>query len=613
MRLPTGASAQLLSAALGSGHSPATVRVQLLARAVRMGSLSATLFVPLMAWVGHFHASSTRVALWLLAGALISAIRFTLAGACLRAVDAGPLTDAQAALWRRRMLSGAALGGANGLAATLLLMPGIDHDGMALLTMLMVCWSTGPLSATHAVPEHATTFAAVFYPPLMLSWLVAPFPGGWAVAAVLVLLVASLLGQSRANGRTLSGALDLAEERSLLAREVSLQRAEVEANSNAKSMFIAAASHDLRQPVTSLKIVVEMLRDPRVETVPERRAALLARLDTSVNALDDLLTGILDLSRLDADVVTANLAPAALNSLFESLREAFSAQAGARGIDLQFAPTDLVLVTDRVMLSRMIRNLVDNALRYTTQGSVRIEAQRAPQGVLIRVVDTGPGIPADQHERVFEDFVQLHNPARDRSRGLGLGLAIVRRLCSRLGYQVALSSTPGMGTTFTITIPADRVTTQALLEAPTAEAVSSSLRGLRVLLVEDDPLVRDALALGLARLGAQVTPVSGVSALRTLLQEQRPTPPWDACVTDMRMEDESSGYQVIAALAGRLPRDRVVVLTGETRPDLVATMTAHGLRLVHKPATSAQVAAALRQALTATAGAASVADETAGF
>jgi DNA-binding NtrC family response regulator len=121
---------------------------------------------------------------------------------------------------------------------------------------------------------------------------------------------------------------------------------------------------------------------------------------------------------------------------------------------------------------------------------------------------------------------------------------------------------------------------------------------------------RDALALGLARLGAQVTPVSGVSALRTLLQEQRPTPPWDACVTDMRMEDESSGYQVIAALAGRLPRDRVVVLTGETRPDLVATMTAHGLRLVHKPATSAQVAAALRQALTATA---SVADETAGF
>ncbi|MBU6272711.1 MAG: hybrid sensor histidine kinase/response regulator [Betaproteobacteria bacterium] len=612
MRLPSGASAQLLSAALGSGRSPATVRVQLLARAVRMGSLSAALFVPLLAWVAHAHASPLRVALWLAAGALISVTRYGLAGACLRAVEAGPLTDEQAADWRRRLLLGAALGGANGLLATLLLMPGIDHDGMALLTMLLVCWSTGPLSATHAIPEHATTYATVFFPPVMLCWLASPFPGGWAVAAVLVLLVASLLGQSRANGRTLSGALDLAVERSQLAREVSQQRTAVEATSNAKSLFIAAASHDLRQPVTSLKIVVEMLRDPRVETAPERRAALLARLDTSVNALDDLLTGILDLSRLEADVVTANLAPTALDTLFEGLREAFAAQSSARGIELQFVPTDLVLVTDRVMLARMVRNLVDNALRYTPQGSVRVEAVRLPREVCIRVSDTGPGIPADQHARIFDDFIQLQNPARDRSRGLGLGLAIVRRLCARLGYQISLSSSPGQGTIFTIVIPADRIAARALIEPPAPEASSNSLRGLRVLLVEDDPLVRDALSLGLARLGAQVTPVPGVSALQTMLRDQRPAPAWDACVTDMRMEDESSGYQVIAALAGRLPRDRVVVLTGETRPDLVAAMTANGLRLVHKPATSAQVATALRQALAARQGAEADADETAG-
>ena len=599
MRLPSGASAQLLSAALASGRSPATVRVQLLARAGRLGNVSAVLFVPLLAWVAQGHASDTRLVLWLLAGALISAARFWLAGACLRAVEAGPLTDAQAAQWRNRLVASGALGGANGLLATLLLAPGIDPDGMALLTMLLVCWSTGPLSATHAVPEHATTYAAVFFPPMMLFWLASPFPGGWAVAAVLALLVASLLGQSRANGRTLSGALDLAVERSQLAREVSLQRTEVEAISNAKSLFIAAASHDLRQPVTSLKIVVEMLRDPRVETAPERRAALLARLDTSVNALDDLLTGILDLSRLEADVVAANLAPTALSALFEGLREAFLTQASARGIELQFAPTELVVVSDRVMLARMVRNLVDNALRYTTQGSVHVDAVRTPQGVSIRVIDTGLGIPADQHQRIFEDFVQLHNPARDRSRGLGLGLAIVRRLSARLGYQVTIASEPGHGTTFSILIPADRLAERALLEPSMPEAGSSSLRGLRVLLVEDDPLVRDALSLGLARLGAQVTPVSGVNPLRAMLQDHRTTPVWDACVTDMRMEDESSGYQVIAALAGRLPRDRVVVLTGETRPDLVAAMTANGLRLVHKPATSAQVAAALRQALAA--------------
>jgi len=412
-----------------------------------------------------------------------------------------------------------------------------------------------------------------------------------------------VLGITRKFSNTYKDTLRLRLRNESLYQDLAAERDASVAANVAKSRFIAAASHDLRQPVTSLKIVVELLRDPRVETAPERRAALLARLDTSVNALDDLLTGILDLSRLEADVVAANLAPTALSALFEGLREAFLAQASARGIELQFAPTELVLVTDRVMLARMVRNLVDNALRYTTQGSVHVDAVRTPQGVSIRVIDTGPGIPADQHQRIFEDFVQLHNPARDRSRGLGLGLAIVRRLSARLGYQVTIASEPGQGTTFSILIPADRLAERALLEPSVPEAGSSSLRGLRVLLVEDDPLVRDALSLGLARLGAQVTPVSGVNPLRAMLQDHRATPAWDACVTDMRMEGESSGYQVIAALAGRLPRDRVVVLTGETRPDLVAAMTANGLRLVHKPATSAQVAAALRQALAATLGA----------
>lgn len=228
-------------------------------------------------------------------------------------------------------------------------------------------------------------------------------------------------------------------------REAALRMAE-QAH-NAKAHFLAAASHDLRQPIQALRLFLEVL-DGRMDDAENLR--ILGHASKALKGAEDLLGALLDVSTLDAGMVAAATRPVALDEVLCGLAEEFGTQARACFLDFRYVPTSAWVETDAVLLSRLLRNLLTNALRYTETGRVLLGCRHAGTGIRIEIWDTGPGIPADKLEAVFEDFVQLGNPERDRSKGLGLGLAVVRRMAVLLGHPVEVRSTEGRGTVFSV-------------------------------------------------------------------------------------------------------------------------------------------------------------------
>lgn len=233
-------------------------------------------------------------------------------------------------------------------------------------------------------------------------------------------------------------------------RELIEAREQAERANEAKSRFLAAASHDLRQPFQAMRLfraaLTPHLTDPRAEIVA-------GKLDEAMNAGEQLLNTLLDVSTLEAGIVTARPVPVSAADLLDRLAREFQPQVEARDLRFKVASRAATIVTDPVLLERMLRNLLHNAVRYTEQGGILIGARRRGDRLVFQVVDTGLGIPADQQEKVFEDFYQIGNASRDRTRGLGLGLSVVARMARLLDHPVTLRSLAGRGSVFSVSVP----------------------------------------------------------------------------------------------------------------------------------------------------------------
>ncbi|NYZ14843.1 PAS domain-containing protein [Azospirillum sp. RWY-5-1] len=236
-------------------------------------------------------------------------------------------------------------------------------------------------------------------------------------------------------------------------REEALQAAmkRAEQASQAKARFIAVASHDLRQPLQSLFFFMEVLRSQNVD---ERTERCMAVIESNLTTLRELLDGLLDLSRLDAGGVEVHINSFALDGLLTEIATAYTPVVRGKGLEFRaLLHGDATVRSDRVLVGRMVRNLIENAIRYTSEGNVTLSSHQIPAGVEIRVTDTGIGIPADQLDLIFEEFHQVDTAGRRRGQGLGLGLSIVQRLSGMLDHPVSVSSEVAVGTTFTILIP----------------------------------------------------------------------------------------------------------------------------------------------------------------
>lgn len=386
---------------------------------------------------------------------------------------------------------------------------------------------------------------------------------------------------------------DSLERRVVLATaELRSKKEEAETATRAKSRFLAAASHDLRQPIHALGMFVA-----RLAQLPHDRETrhLIANLEASVRAMQDLLDALLDISRLDADAVRVQLQPVPLAPLFEQLRGALMPVATDKGLRLRVRDSALWVQSDPTLLHRILLNLVSNALRYTGHGGVLVGCRRSRGGshLWLEVWDTGVGIPAEHQQDIFREFYQIGNPERDRSKGLGLGLNIVDRTARLLGHELKLCSVPGHGTRFRLELPlAPAGDLQALMAAEQPQQLVD-VRGLRILVIEDDRQSAQALRGLLDSWGCVVAVVEGLQGALTVVDGGFVP---DLVLSDFRLRAGESGMQTLQTLRTQLERPLpACLMSGDTDPELIQACRDAGLPLLHKPVRPAKLRTLIRR------------------
>ena len=366
---------------------------------------------------------------------------------------------------------------------------------------------------------------------------------------------------------------------------------EAEDATHAKSRFLAAASHDLRQPTHALGMFVARLGQLPLDA-PTRQ--LVGNVEDSVRAMQDLLDDLLDVSRLDAGSVTVHVRPVSLQSVMNMVQSALSALATEKGLRLRFRPTTLWVMTDATLVHRIVMNLVHNALRYTEEGTVLVACRLAQAGASVRleVWDSGVGISPEHQADIFKEFYQVGNTGRDRAHGLGLGLNIVERSASLLGHPLDLRSALGRGSRFAITLPGTAPVTLPA-EAAAEPVALVSLAGTRVLLIEDDANARIAVT-GLLESWA-CTVYSGPTALAAMAAHAHHGD-WDVILSDYRLADGDNGLLAIERLRAYAGRNvPACLMSGDTDSGLMQAAKDANLPLLHKPVRPAKLRSLLRR------------------
>ena len=388
--------------------------------------------------------------------------------------------------------------------------------------------------------------------------------------------------------RAVHQAIDLRLENTSLIKDLKIQFGEAEKSREqaeqaniSKSKFLAAASHDLRQPLHALGLFVDAL-ESRIQYKEVRD--IVGNIRISTEALGDLLNSLLDISKLDAGVMEPRPVDFQLRPLLQRIQTDFSKVAEDKSLRLRIADCSMVINTDPTMLERILRNLVSNAIRYTSSGSVLLGCRRKGNTVNIEVHDTGIGIAEDNLDKIFDEFYQVGNPERDRQKGIGLGLAIVKRLSQLIECPIEVRSTPSRGTVFRISVPfVDKIAEPA---APTQYYIND-LKGTQVIIVDDELLIREGMTKVLNEWGCNV--IEAESTQQALEKLSNPCQ-LDIILTDYRLRENQTGLDAISQIQSfcnqHIP---AIILTGDTAPERLREAKASGYKLLHKPVSSARL------------------------
>jgi signal transduction histidine kinase/ActR/RegA family two-component response regulator len=353
--------------------------------------------------------------------------------------------------------------------------------------------------------------------------------------------------------------------------------------SAAKTEFLASASHDLRQPLQTLALIAQVLARPLPPGQQARSAQIVSR---AVSHLGAMVETLVDVAQLDSGRIVPRMQPVHLASILSTIHNEFIAIAAEKGVEFTLMRCDGWVYSDPTLLSRILRNLVSNAIKFTpTGGRVTLHCSRGARGLVLAVEDTGVGIPADKQREIFEEFRQLDNPERDRRKGIGLGLAIVDKLARLLDHPLAVESAQGAGATFMVTVqPCESGIEQS------RPAVEAYLRiSASILVVEDDVLVAEATAAVLSSWGAAVTLASDVPDAI----EQLATARFDAVLCDFRLPS-GSGLDVLRFARSRASGTLCVLITGEAPWNVDTIAAQDGIPVLRKPVSPADFVRALQ-------------------
>lgn len=346
-----------------------------------------------------------------------------------------------------------------------------------------------------------------------------------------------------------------------------------------KSRFLRAANHDLRQPLASLKILVYSCLV--AETEEERKHALHA-MEVSVAIMEDLLGSLLNIGQLDAGKIEPAISTFQVSSVLSRLNIQFAHRALEKGLDLRIVPSKLAVVSDRVLLERILSNLVGNAIRYTDVGRVLVGCRRRGRSLRIIVADTGIGIAPEHHEAIFEEFYRISDSQPNAGHSLGLGLNIARRLSDILGHPMGIDSALGHGTTFFIDVPIGNVWHSGTGEPEISERIGGEFAGLCCLVLEDDKMLREALTAMLERWGLSVVTIDDFdnAAKAVMALPEQP----DIILTDYRLRGRVQGTDLVGQINDVLEKPcPALVMTAETAPDVVDGIKSQGFPLLIKP------------------------------
>lgn len=403
------------------------------------------------------------------------------------------------------------------------------------------------------------------------------------LSLALVLYFSSLSLQARNSAQAALSAIQLRfENMELLVRLRAETQKAVEAHQEAvqanlaKSKFLAAASHDLRQPIHALGLFLAVLQGTRLS---EEQAQVLGNAQSVNEASSEMLDTLLDFSRIEAGVVEIQPSAFRLQTLLDKLENEFAPQAEAKGLVYRSRDSDWVLLSDPGLVELILRNLIGNAIRYSDHGGVLVGCRARDASASIEVWDTGIGIPPGQLEAIFREFHQLGNTERDRRKGLGLGLAIAEGLARSLGHTITVDSRPMRGSVFRLQVPL----AQQLADVPPDDVAVWQVpvpRQLRLLVLEDDESVRQGMCQLLRQFGWQCEAVETVEEALEAVAHQRP----DLFISDYRLRGALTGVEAIEAVRARLGgHTPALLITGDTDPERLRDAHASKVQLLHKP------------------------------
>ncbi|MGB7301715.1 MAG: hybrid sensor histidine kinase/response regulator [Burkholderiaceae bacterium] len=490
----------------------------------------------------------------------------------------------------KRLSKATVLSGINGivLASAVGLFPFIDEVSRAIYTMIMIGMAAGAVATTTGHPRLAATFTIPLFVAMMIGWGFSPTESPWWLRLTIVLLLGLLWVILNSLGRDLYRVF---KENFEVNEQLEHALQAEQAASRAKTRFLASASHDLRQPLHTLSLLSAALA---MRPMDEKTKSIAGNMNEAMSNLASELDTLLDISKLDAGIVRATEKPFRLSAVMSSLATSYRLAAEKKGLDFRLdSNADLTLNTDRTILDRILRNLLDNAIKYSESGSIIVDVSERNGQCLIKVSDTGIGIELSEQSRVFEEFYQTDNPGRDRKKGLGLGLSIVRRLVEVINGKLTLDSVPGQGSTFSLLLP---VSESKVETRPVVASSIASLVGKKVLLVEDDEGVLIGSKILLEGVGCLVTSAARVEDAVASAREVSP----EIVLCDLRLQDGESGIDVIKRLRDLYPSLPVLLVSGETTPAALKAADELGLTFLVKPVSKDRLCAEMAVAFTGT-------------
>ncbi|OED36570.1 hypothetical protein AB833_26600 [Chromatiales bacterium (ex Bugula neritina AB1)] len=543
--------------------------VELLADQVRQTTFGGCALIALVGAALWFSFPSAQVAGWVLTGFLVAVPRYFI----INRMKNRLLPDDSHLSLEFGTAVALFISGLHWGAAAWLFLDTSNAQGFAL-----VCGSIlGVIAAALAIYSTRPLICCLFTATVFsIAALKLALLESWTLAIMCLIMLPPYAMASRTLGRRIEKSITQDFRNAELLEEVRATKDALEKSSREKSLFMAATSHDLRQPLHAQSMILQIMSNRAQGT---EFGDLVDKMMISNDALIALFNSLLEVSQLDAGTIKVHTSHHSLLETANLIVDEFQETASQKGLTLEVDCSECVIYSDPILIMRILRNLVSNAIKFTDTGFVRLKVTEQGSEVEVSICDSGIGIPRSDQETIFTEYTQLGNPSRDRRKGIGLGLALVRRMCELLDHQIRLDSTPGEGSCFYLQLPAgdpDKIM------KPTKETVPNFIRDLDIMIIDDEQPILEAMNTLFLDWSCRTKTFTTVHEACTTIKELDYHP--DLIISDYRLGGEENGIEAIEKIHQLLNEEvPAIIISGDTDPRLLEKIHNEDFYLLHKP------------------------------